>query len=101
VDVFEYAGVLKDYLDLLNLKDPFPILDKYHIRYVLFPPDELLTYALQHDARWKVVFSGEVSVLFERVETPASNAWGAACNAPSCAATLTPSTADESSATSP
>ena len=92
VDVFEYAGVLKDYLDLLDLKDPFPILDKYRIRYVLFPPDELLTYALRHDTRWKVIFSGDVSVLFERVEGPASSAWGAACNAPSCVATLTPST---------
>jgi hypothetical protein len=68
VDVFEHAGVLKDYLDLLALKNPFPILDKYRIRYVLFPPDELLTYALQHDARWKVIFSGDVSILFERVE---------------------------------
>ena len=92
VDIFEYAGVLKDYLDLLDLKDPFPILDKYHIRYVLFPPDELLTYALRHDARWKVVFSGQVSILFERVETPAGKAWDAACNPPSCAAGERPAT---------
>jgi hypothetical protein len=68
---------------------------------VLFPPDEALTYALQHDARWKVVFSGQVSILFERIETPASVAWGAACNAPSCAAMLTPSAAGERPATSP
>jgi len=90
VDVFEHAGVLKDYLDLLDLKNPFPILDKYHIRYILFPPDELLTYALRHDSQWKVVFSGEVSVLFERVEMPTNSASGAVCDS-SSAAILTPS----------
>jgi hypothetical protein len=68
VDVFEYAGVLQDYLDLLALKEPFRILDKYRIRYVLFPPDELLTYALEHDPRWKVIFRGKISVLFHRIE---------------------------------
>ena len=101
VDIFEYAGVLKDYLDLLDPKDPSPIFDKYQIRYVLFPPDEALTYALRHDARWKVVFSGQVSVLFERVEAPAGNTSSAACNAPSCAAMLTPSATGERAATSP
>jgi hypothetical protein len=67
VDIFEYAGVFKDYLDLLGLKDPKNILDKYQIRYVLFPPDEPLTYALQHDPEWKVLYGDRVSVLLERV----------------------------------
>jgi len=66
VDVFEYAGVFQDYLDLLELKDPAAILDKYRIRYVLFPPGEPLTYALQHDSGWRTIFKGEVSILFER-----------------------------------
>jgi hypothetical protein len=66
VDVFEYAGVLKDYLDLLDLKDPAGILDKYHIQYVLFPPDEPLSYVLLHDQRWEIVYSGKISVLFKR-----------------------------------
>lgn len=67
VDVFEHAGVLKDYLDLLDLKNPSAILDKYRIDYVLFPPDEPLSYALAHDPQWKVVFRGNVSLLFKRV----------------------------------
>src|SRR5206468_1965306 len=37
VDIFEYAGVLKDYLDLLGLEQSKAILDKYKIRYVLMP----------------------------------------------------------------
>jgi len=68
VDVFERAGVLQDYLDLISLKDPDAALDKYRIRYVLFPPDEPLSYVLLHDARWRVAFRGSVSILFERVK---------------------------------
>ena len=66
VDIFEYSGVLKDYLDLLALKDPAPLLDKYKIRYVLFPRGEPLTYVLQGDAKWKVLYSDKLSVLLER-----------------------------------
>ena len=66
VDIFEYSGVLQDYLDLLALKDPDLLLDKYKIRYVLFPRNEPLTYVLQHDAKWKVLYSDKISVLLER-----------------------------------
>jgi hypothetical protein len=66
VDIFEYAGVLQDFLDLLALKQPDSLLQKYHIRYVLFPPAEPLTYALQHDDQWQTVYSDNVSVLLER-----------------------------------
>jgi len=66
VDIFEYAGVLKDYLDLLALTKPQDILDKHGIRYVLFPLNEPLTYALRHDPGWKVLYSDQVSVLLER-----------------------------------
>ena len=66
VDIFEYSGVLKDYLDLLALKNPDIVLEKYKIRYVLFPPGEPLTYVLQHDAKWKVLYSDRISVLLER-----------------------------------
>src|SRR6185369_6088029 len=34
VDIFEYEGVLKDYLDLLKGQTGNTILDKYKIRYV-------------------------------------------------------------------
>ena len=67
VDIFEYSGVLQDYLDVLALKDPELLLDKYKIRYVLFPPGEPLTYVLQHDPKWKVLYSDKISVLLERM----------------------------------
>ena len=70
VDIFEYAGVLKDYLDLLSLSQPKPILEKYKIRYVLFPLSEPLTYVLEHDPEWKVLYRDEISVLMEKTVPP-------------------------------
>ena len=67
VDIFEDAGVFRDYLDLVQLKNPQSLLDKYGIRYVLFPPAEQLTHILERDPRWKVNYRDSVSVLFERV----------------------------------
>jgi len=65
-DIFEYTGVLQDYLTLLQIRDPEAILDKYKARYVLFPHQEPLTYFLEHDPKWKTVYSDRVSVLLER-----------------------------------
>ena len=67
VDIFEYSGVLKDYLDALALDHPETVLDKYKIRYVLFPHGEPLTYVLEHDPEWKEIYSDKISVLLERV----------------------------------
>lgn len=66
VDIFEYEGVLKDYLDLMALDHPEALLDKYKIQYVLFPRSEPLTYVLQHDPRWKLLYNDKLSYLFER-----------------------------------
>jgi hypothetical protein len=66
VDIFEYAGVLQDYLNVLILKDPDSIIQKYRIKYVLFAPDEAFTYVLEHDPRWKVLYKDNVCVLLER-----------------------------------
>jgi hypothetical protein len=79
VDIFEYAGVVQDYLDLLGsdslVRRLDPILQKYHARYVLFPPGNSanpnlagsgLIYLLQHEANWKVAYQDKVSVLMER-----------------------------------
>ena len=43
------------------------VLDKYRIRYVLFPPGRPLVYLLKRDPGWKVIFNGRISVLLERV----------------------------------
>ncbi len=74
VDIFEYAGVLKDYLDLLGVQQSKPVLDKYQIRYVLFPTGEPLTYWLKHDPDWKVAYSDSLAVLLERTNQTATAA---------------------------
>src|SRR5205807_6152480 len=69
VDIFEYAGVLQDYLTLLGADTiqhrPDSVLEKYKIKYVLFPPADSknkllaagdLVYVLEHESRWKVLY---------------------------------------------
>jgi hypothetical protein len=50
----------------LGLNDAALLLDKYKIRYVLFPRGEPLTYVLQHDPKWKVLYSDKLSILLEK-----------------------------------
>lgn len=66
-DIFVYAGVFQDYIKLIGLKNSQAVLDKYGIRYVLFPRNEPLTVALEQNPNWRVAFRGNLSVLFERV----------------------------------
>jgi multisubunit Na+/H+ antiporter MnhB subunit len=66
VDIFEYAGIFQDYINLIGLKEPEAVLDKYRIQYVFFPPGEPLTYVLRHDPQWKEIYTGQVSVIFQR-----------------------------------
>ncbi len=73
VDIFEYSGVLADYLDILALNNVGPVLDKYDIRYVLFPVSEPLTYVLQHDPKWRVLHRDNLSVLLQRLDSGGSH----------------------------
>ncbi len=86
VDIFEYAGVLKDYLELLGVdtlqRRPEALLDKYKIQYVLFPPSDSpnplhaegeLVYVLEHDPHWKTLYKDKVCVLLERQSSGAGH----------------------------
>ncbi len=66
VDIFEYAGVFGDYLKAHTLVDAEGVLDKYQVRYVLFPSQQPLTKALRSNPDWKVLYSGQISTLLER-----------------------------------
>ena len=67
VDIFEYGGVFKDYLDATELKNTLAILDKYKIRYVLFERETPLVYLMQHTPGWKTDYQDASTVLIERV----------------------------------
>ena len=79
VDIFEYEGVFKDYLDLLGVQRSSAVFDKYKIRYALLPMDEsanesLLRYTLERDPAWTIRYQDAVSVLFERTGSPVEKA---------------------------
>lgn len=66
-DIFEYKGVLKDYLDSIKLNHSLEIMDKYHAKFVFFPADDPVTYTLRQSPKWRLVFEDAVSCVFERV----------------------------------
>jgi hypothetical protein len=73
VDIFEYAGVLKDFLEVLQPSQAKPILEKYKIRTVMFPASEPLTFALEHDPEWRVLYRDPLTVLLERTSDAGVN----------------------------
>ena len=66
-DLFVYAGVFDDYLRSVAIQDPQKIFDKYHIGYALLQNDSSLGYFLAHSPQWRLLYSDQVAVLFERV----------------------------------
>ncbi len=66
-DIFEYYGILKDYLDVIGLLKSLEILDRHQIRYVLFPEGDALSYLLSNTPKWKIAYKDGVSVVFERI----------------------------------
>jgi hypothetical protein len=67
VDIFEYNGTFKDYLDIVRLNGSLAILDKYKIRYVLFERNAPLTYLLKATGLWKVDYEDDTTTLLERL----------------------------------
>ena len=66
-DIFEYKGVLADYLDAIGLKNSLAIVDRYHAKYIFFPSkDDPFTYLIRHTTGWHVLYDDGVSCVFER-----------------------------------
>jgi hypothetical protein len=65
-DIFTYNGVMDDYLRINNIEQPFELLDKYKIDYVLFPVGKRLSYVLDHSAGWRLIYQDKVVKLYER-----------------------------------
>jgi len=66
IDIYEYNGVFADYLDVIGIKNTLEILNKYHIRYVLFPQVSPVAYLLMHNTGWKTRYQDGTTVLLER-----------------------------------
>jgi hypothetical protein len=65
-DVFDEYGVLQEYIDATSIKRSFEVIDKYQIRYVLFPKKDPIVYLLTHTPGWKTIYHDDLAVLLER-----------------------------------
>jgi len=71
-DIFTYNGVMNDYLRINNIEQPFELLDKYKIDYVLFPVGKRLSYVLEHSVAWRKIYEDKVVKLYERAPAAAN-----------------------------
>ncbi len=67
LDIYEYSGVLADYLSIMSLKpDTEALLRKYHVRSCLIPPHSPLAILLASSPGWKQTYKDGISTLFVR-----------------------------------
>jgi hypothetical protein len=70
LDIYEYSGVLADYMSIMSLRpDVEPLLSKYHVMSCLIPPENPLAILLGSSPGWKHVYQDGTSVIFERSGT--------------------------------
>jgi hypothetical protein len=67
-DIFEYGGVVRDYIAVAGVRDSEEILDRYHIGFVLYPADSPLAYLLSRSPRWKKVYADGQAVVYQRAD---------------------------------
>jgi hypothetical protein len=67
VDIFVHEGVMLDYLEAIDIRKSFEVLDKYQIRYVLIDKKFPMAYLLEHSEAWKTTYQDDHTIAFERV----------------------------------
>src|SRR5437764_13117050 len=68
-DIFEYKGVLNDYLNVAKLSEAQEILDRYGVTYVLFFRGTALPYFLSKSSQWERIYSDEQAVIYRRLRS--------------------------------
>ncbi|MGH9789547.1 MAG: hypothetical protein ACRD4U_12685, partial [Candidatus Acidiferrales bacterium] len=64
-DLYEYPGILRDYLAVEGLKpNPRSLLSQYRVEACLFPRDSPLATFLDSQPDWKLVYSDDLSVIY-------------------------------------
>lgn len=66
VDIFEYNGTFKDYIDITSLHDTLALLDHHHITHVLFEANTPFVYFLEHTGGWDTLEQDGKVVLLQR-----------------------------------
>ncbi len=73
-DFYEYAGVLRDYMDITELKpDALFLLHKYNIQSCLIHQDAPLATMLAASAGWKEVYRDKLAAIFVRLPKRSSS----------------------------
>ena len=73
VDIYEFAGVLSDYLSITRLDaDAFKLLKKYNVEACLIKQDSALATALSAMPGWERVYHDEVAAVYARKTTSAA-----------------------------
>lgn len=66
-DLYFGTGILTDYLDVSGLTvTPGKVLDRFDVRWVLWPAGQPLSVYLSHDPRWRLVRRFHLGLVFER-----------------------------------
>lgn len=66
-DIFQYRGVLQDYLAITSVLNTEELLDRYSISYVLYPKNTPLAYFLASNGHWERQYEGSNSIIFRRL----------------------------------
>lgn len=67
LDIYEYSGVLADYMSIMSLKpDVESLLNKYHVKSCLIPPENPLATLLASSSGWKQVYRDGISTIYVR-----------------------------------
>jgi hypothetical protein len=66
-DIFEYQGVLRDYIAISTFNHTQELLESYKIGYVLCPANSPLAYFLSKSPDWECVFHDDQAVIYRRV----------------------------------
>jgi hypothetical protein len=71
-DIFEYRGVLRDYVEITMLRQPQQLLDRYQVGYILFAADSPLSLFLSRSPQWECVFHDGQAVIYRRSSAKAA-----------------------------
>ena len=72
-DIFEYKGVLQDYVAISAVDYSQELLDKYQTAYVLYSAESSLSYFLSQSTLWECVYRDKQAVIFRRVRSTGSS----------------------------
>jgi hypothetical protein len=65
-DIFEYRGILNDYLNVAKLSQSQEILDHYGVTYVVFAGGTPLPYFLSKSSQWERIYGDGQAVIYRR-----------------------------------